>query len=142
MKMNTDRSKEGTPCFLFTLGFQFRASRVANTPHGPAPHAQTHLEPYGFTDEEIIRLLFGQQKHQQEQKKAAPSKQKPSLDVAKEGGEEQAGQKKKPGGGDEEGKRDGSEGNEGKLVSEAPGRGEGPKVEVEKGEDKEGGRRR
>jgi len=105
------------------------------------------LEPYGFTDEEIIRLLIGQQQQQQQQqqkKKKNPTspKRKPSLDVAKGGGEEKAGQKK-PGVGDEEGgKSDGSEGNEGTLVSEAPGRGEGPKVEVEKGSEKEGGRRR
>ncbi len=141
------QSKGGTPVFCPFWSF-VRPSRVANIPRGPAPYAQTHLEPYGFTDEEVIRLLVGQPRQEQQQQeqqlhKSAPTpKQKPSLDVAKEGGEEQAGQMNKPGGEDEGGgKRDGSEGNEGELVSEPPGRGEGPKVEVEKGEKGRGRRR-
>lgn len=90
----------------------------------PDPQHQTHLGPYGFSDEEIIKLLGSQQKQQKTKKR------KPSLDVEKEGGEEVAGQAKNP---DKGGEKTGNEVN---VESEAPGAGGKPKVEVDQGSEK------
>eukprot|EP00752_Nemacystus_decipiens_P006171 g5568.t1 len=84
---------------------------------------QTHLRPYGFSDEEIVKLLGWQRKKKNSQKR------KPSLNVEKEGGEATAVQTKKPGEGEE--KMD----NEGSVDNEAPGEGGKPKVEVDQGSE-------
>ena len=89
------------------------------------PQRQTHLGPYGFSDEEILKLLGWQYKNK------SPKKQKPSLDVEAEGGEDVAGQAKKPDNGG-----DRTTGNVEKVENGAIGTGGKPKVEVDQGSGK------
>ncbi|CAN0306826.1 unnamed protein product [Ectocarpus sp. 12 AP-2014] len=88
---------------------------------------QAHLRPYGFSDEEIFRLLY---KTQQQ----PPPQSKPSVEVSDHGreGDEKAKAIEKPGEGENAGGKSANRGDETDVVKG------GPKVEVEH-EPKHGG---
>ncbi|CAM9847463.1 unnamed protein product [Ectocarpus fasciculatus] len=88
---------------------------------------QAHLRPYGFSDEEIVRLLW---KNQQ----STPPQSEPSVEVADHGreGGEKAKANKRPGEGDGAGGKRANRGDETNVEKGAP------KVEVEH-EPKQGG---
>lgn len=114
------------------LSAESHVGRQHRPPASPGPRHQTHLGPNGFSDDEIIRLLFGRQKNKN------PKKAKPQLNVSKEGegGGEIAGQRaeKKS---DKGGKK--TE-NEATVENEAPGAGGTPEVEVDQRQGSENGR--
>eukprot|EP00903_Cladosiphon_okamuranus_P018150 g16702.t1 len=96
---------------------------------------QTQVGPYGFSDDDVSRLLFGQGW----QKKKNPKKANPQLDVSKngEGSEEIAAQEAEKSKSEKGGNKTG---NEAKVEEEAPWAGDKPTVEVDRGQGSESGK--